>query len=264
MTIVVTNSKTGAEIRREFPEAADACVSIGRNDACDIILEGTSVSRRHAEIFRAGAAVFIRDSGSTGGTFVGGARIEGPVPFAPGAKAKVGDWEVAAAESSVSEDGRDVCMTNMTNMTMVPTMPSVPAAGAKPPTPVAAPKPRDFAEEFKDAGVLYTPEMMGVSKVIHQDVLDKLNLAADALNESSDAETKANVEAALDQTIKEHRHEIPLRIPMPLLRQALLDELLGFGPLSPLIRSKDISEIMVNGPDTVFVESKGRLFDSGV
>src|SRR5262245_11925158 len=37
------------------------------------------------------------------------------------------------------------------------------------------------------------------------------------------------------------------------LLQALVDELLGLGPLGPLLRDDTVSEIMVNGPDQVFV-----------
>ncbi len=41
--------------------------------------------------------------------------------------------------------------------------------------------------------------------------------------------------------------------------RALLDELLGLGPIEPLMRDPTVSEIMVNGPGQVFVERDGRL-----
>lgn len=41
------------------------------------------------------------------------------------------------------------------------------------------------------------------------------------------------------------------------------DEIFGYGPLEPLIRSDKISEIMVNGPYVIFVEQKGHLAESG-
>jgi pilus assembly protein CpaF len=44
----------------------------------------------------------------------------------------------------------------------------------------------------------------------------------------------------------------------------MIDELIGFGPISPLLRSKMISEVMVNGPNHVFIESKGKLYETGV
>jgi pilus assembly protein CpaF len=48
------------------------------------------------------------------------------------------------------------------------------------------------------------------------------------------------------------------------LFRAVMDEILGFGPLEPLIKDETISEIMVNGPQQVWIERKGNLIESGV
>jgi pilus assembly protein CpaF len=39
----------------------------------------------------------------------------------------------------------------------------------------------------------------------------------------------------------------------------ICDEILGHGPLEPLLRDPDVSEIMVNGPDRIYVERFGRI-----
>lgn len=39
----------------------------------------------------------------------------------------------------------------------------------------------------------------------------------------------------------------------------ILDEVLGLGPIEPYMRMEEVSEIMVNGPDMVYVEQKGKL-----
>ncbi len=43
------------------------------------------------------------------------------------------------------------------------------------------------------------------------------------------------------------------------ISQEIADEILGLGPLEPLLRDPDVSEVMVNGPDTIFVERAGKL-----
>ncbi|HEX3468000.1 MAG TPA: ATPase, T2SS/T4P/T4SS family [Candidatus Elarobacter sp.] len=43
------------------------------------------------------------------------------------------------------------------------------------------------------------------------------------------------------------------------LKLEIVDEAIGLGPLEDLLREPDISEIMVNGPDNVFVERRGRI-----
>jgi len=44
----------------------------------------------------------------------------------------------------------------------------------------------------------------------------------------------------------------------------LLDDMLGLGPLEPLLADETISEIMVNGPKQVYIEHKGKLILSDV
>jgi pilus assembly protein CpaF len=44
----------------------------------------------------------------------------------------------------------------------------------------------------------------------------------------------------------------------------LVDDMLGLGPLEPLLDDDTITDIMVNGPDRVFVEQKGKILLSSV
>ena len=39
----------------------------------------------------------------------------------------------------------------------------------------------------------------------------------------------------------------------------VLDETFGLGPLEPLMRDPEISDILINGPKTIYVERRGRL-----
>src|SRR5688572_32335650 len=43
------------------------------------------------------------------------------------------------------------------------------------------------------------------------------------------------------------------------LIQDVSDDILGYGPIDRLLRSDEITEVMVNGPDSVYVERSGRL-----
>jgi pilus assembly protein CpaF len=48
------------------------------------------------------------------------------------------------------------------------------------------------------------------------------------------------------------------------LVSAVADEVLGFGPIQPLLNDSSISEVMINHPDTIFYEKEGRLYLSSV
>ena len=57
----------------------------------------------------------------------------------------------------------------------------------------------------------------------------------------------------------EANKELPLnRMERERLVEEILDDILGLGPLEPLLRDPDISDIMINGPKTIFIERKGK------
>lgn len=60
--------------------------------------------------------------------------------------------------------------------------------------------------------------------------------------------------------------EAPLLGPAEVARMAgsLVAELTGFGPLEPLLADPDVDEIMVNAPDEVLIERRGRLEPTSV
>ncbi len=47
------------------------------------------------------------------------------------------------------------------------------------------------------------------------------------------------------------------------LTEGLVDEILGFGPIQPLLDDPEISEVMINGYDRVYVERTGQLIRTG-
>ena len=50
----------------------------------------------------------------------------------------------------------------------------------------------------------------------------------------------------------------------PVLTQLVLDELLGFGPIQPLLDDPSVTEVMVNRADRVYVERKGKPFRTDI
>lgn len=48
------------------------------------------------------------------------------------------------------------------------------------------------------------------------------------------------------------------------LYSEVLDEIVGFGPITPLLQDPEITEVMVNGPDQVYVERGGKIESTSV
>lgn len=243
LQIKVIANKTNV-VQTKSVADGDWAMLLGRHSECDIVLSGSDVSRKHARLLSCNGQIFIEDLGSTAGTFLNNEKIPETTSVKMGDIIKIANYEIVLSGNSHHPESVPVFQQ--------------PAAESKRGIPV------DFKKEFQNASVLYEPEIMALTRSIHEDILEKLNLSENALKELNNSTMRSKLEASLDRTLKERRHEIPVKIPMDLFRQALLDELIGFGPLSPLLRSPRISEIMINGPHAVFVESAGKLFDSGV
>ena len=44
-----------------------------------------------------------------------------------------------------------------------------------------------------------------------------------------------------------------------LIKEELLDEIIGFGPITCFLSDNSVTEIMVNGPSHVYIEKQGKL-----
>ncbi len=73
-----------------------------------------------------------------------------------------------------------------------------------------------------------------------------------------ESELAAQVRQTLQQVIDSE--ESPLsQADRTRIAQEVSDEILGHGPLEPLLRDASVTEIMVSGPDLIWVERDGRL-----
>ncbi|RDV09729.1 CpaF family protein [Arthrobacter sp. RT-1] len=81
-------------------------------------------------------------------------------------------------------------------------------------------------------------------------------------NSLEDSELQQYVKDELRKIIEEE--EIPLTLTeRARLVQEIIDDVLGLGPLEKFLLDSDITEIMVNGPEKIYVERQGKLTLSG-
>ncbi len=76
-------------------------------------------------------------------------------------------------------------------------------------------------------------------------------------------ELTQEVERTLAEIATQRRIQLNGREQRALARE-LVNDMLGLGPLEPLLEDDSITDIMVNGPERVFVERRGKLDLSGV
>jgi len=90
---------------------------------------------------------------------------------------------------------------------------------------------------------------------VHRRLLSELSPTAQTDNIE---EVRHALERIFAETVAEER--VPLsRTERAELFEQIVADILGLGPLEPLLRDESITEILVNGPDLVFIERHGKL-----
>ncbi len=91
---------------------------------------------------------------------------------------------------------------------------------------------------------------------LHRDLLEHLNLAA--LDKASEAELRNEI-SSITGEILEDRGIVLNREDRQTLNKELYDEVTGLGPLETLLQDETVNDILVNGPQQIFVERSGKL-----
>jgi len=96
---------------------------------------------------------------------------------------------------------------------------------------------------------------------MHNRLLDNLNLSA--LEGAKEAELRAEITAITSEQLEELGIVLN-REDRQTLNVELFDEVTGLGPLEPLLKDDTVNDILVNGPNRVFIERAGKLTLSDV
>ena len=129
------------------------------------------------------------------------------------------------------------------------------APGARPPSNAPAPKsPADLVAADRDKK--RKDRLMELKVELHRRLLDNLNLSA--LEHATEANLKQEIAALTAEALDEMSVALN-KDDRVTLNQELYDEVMGLGPLEPLLKDDSVNDILVNGPNRVFVERSGKL-----
>jgi pilus assembly protein CpaF len=116
---------------------------------------------------------------------------------------------------------------------------------ADPGKPAMQPLSRNAARE----GLLHDIRVLLQGQVIN---------AFDTLLDGTATDTKTKVERMVDGLIDKNNFAVTRDERVRLVRE-MIDEITGFGPLEPLLKDPTITEVMVNGPNHIYIERAGKI-----
>ena len=95
-----------------------------------------------------------------------------------------------------------------------------------------------------------------IKRDLHKEIVGSLDF--EQVRKTPREELKQRLRRSLSDTIQ--NRQLPLnRAERDRMVDEILDEITGLGPLEPLLDDDSITDILINGPDTVYVERNGRL-----
>ena len=113
-----------------------------------------------------------------------------------------------------------------------------------------------LAEEERSSQERELIKRLELKSRLHDALLDRLNLAV--IDKVEPEELRREVAALVNQVLTAENN--PVRADeFKRIVDELMDEVLGFGPLEPLLADPSINDILVNGHKNVFVERHGVL-----
>lgn len=231
---------------------------IGSSPEAHIRLKSPEISGSHAKLIFDGAVLKVCDAGSKNGTVLNGGDIGSePVEAPRGSRILIGRTEIVvngdpavAAAPSRRAVVQPPLSVNTPPPLRMPVEQSVPGGGV------------GAAPVLKVSGIPETarPLVQEIKRRAHAELIDRLNLKRMALSGASESELAVKAEETIHAILTELTIPLPGGVDLDKIENELVHEAIGLGPLEDLIDMDDVTEIMVNGPNQVFVERAGVLY----
>ncbi|HJP34735.1 MAG TPA: ATPase, T2SS/T4P/T4SS family, partial [Gammaproteobacteria bacterium] len=218
--------------------------SVGKARDNLIQLRGWKIAPHHAELRRHADGVYVEDKTGDDGVSINGEAVARYGPLRTSDKIEIGSYvimvgvdESADAEEFVEDiDGE-----------MLKTM-----IGVHP-----------HAEIQEDVSVFKEERFMWRNRV-HDALLEMMDLRRTDIGAMDQKQLRKHVEKMVNEIIKQMEGKLPNDVDVEKLKADVLNEAVGLGPLEELLKGDEITEIMVNKFDEIYVEKGGKLTLSGV
>ncbi|MBQ7694615.1 MAG: Flp pilus assembly complex ATPase component TadA [Lentisphaeria bacterium] len=213
---------------------------IGAGKECHIRLPRPDISGRHAQLIVNDRSVTVMDMGSSNGTTLGDG-----TPLYPNQPYHL------EGKTNVLRLGRSVEL-------VINTREEVRKAAVN--DDFSVDKGEIPLLELSGIPIRFRPIVQEIKKQAHKELLRRLNLKKMAVSGVSDEELRSQAVTMVKEILGQLTVKLPPELSIEIIEKELVSEAIGLGPLEVMTARDDISEIMVNGPNQIFVEKKGVLY----
>ena len=107
-----------------------------------------------------------------------------------------------------------------------------------------------------DGSVVMSRKELDMLQILHRKLIKIMDLSV--LGSMDAEQARRKIREIAEGIVADEAMPLTLEARQRIIKQ-VVDEILGLGPLEPLLADPTVSDILVNSSDTVYVERSGRL-----
>jgi len=229
--------------------AIDSC-SIGKGDENLVVVRGWSVGKKHATLRQRPDGFFLEDHGAIGGTEVNGKNIDGTYgPLKPEDTILIGGYRIAVLNGAANAAAA---------VEAPPAAASTASAVAASPAPVPVEAKAPAAEAAPSPTAKAIKEINAARNMVHMKLIQAMDLRRLDVSRMAEQELRETTKTMIDEIIATDK-AFPAHLDKARIGKAVLDVVVGLGPLEDLLADPAVTEIMVNRYDQIYIERAGKL-----
>ena len=232
---------------------------VGTSPACHLQIDGSGIAPRHCQLTVSDHSIRVQAFDPANPVYVDGSAVgDEPLTAEPGSEIQLGNTVIKL----IGPEGG-----GMNSEIEVP-QEETPAETVSKPTDKRDMETLLKSEQMTDgvavlriSGVPFEKRVLlqEIKKRAHVELIKRLNLKRMAMSGVSENDLNNKAKSVIHEIVGEISIPLPPEITPELIEQELIHEAIGLGPLEVLIAMPEITEIMVNGYDRIYVEFKGKL-----
>ena len=225
--------------QRETRELTPGTYLIGRGESCRIRFNLPEVSERHAILTVRDDKAVLEDLHSANGTLVNGDAIDCAVVLDGGMVVQIGSGMLRVSEAEEEKPKPEVVVEEEKEEESAVQLPTTTTADSDP------------LRELRRS----------VQTQIQQELLKRMDMKRLTMQgidrEGLEDTAREKIRGIIDEVVANGK--LPAGIDPDRLEEDIFNEAMRLGPLEELLADESVTEIMVNGPEKVYIERGGKL-----
>ena len=230
-------------------------ILIGKSKKCDLQLKGWFIAERHCSIKKLSGGYIVEDlNRGVNGTVVNNRKIDfyGPINLQED-HIIVGGYTIQLLDDDVEKS--DIKVVNLESIDH---------------------QVLDNLKDFCDDETTYSTQITNIPynsktyknlevewiQILREKLVKQMDLRRKDINAMTPEELKQETLTSLDQVLFEIDGDLPQILNIERLKQKIINEAIGLGPLEELLSNPQVTEIMVNAKDEIFIEQSGKIVKS--